>query len=121
MTLGLAQRQGDLLDEVTRFCGEAVGDDSVYGLLHRERDHLFPDAFFADLFTNRGRRSVPPSIVATVIVLQKLGGLSDREAVERFTYDARWRYAAGVGGWDCGPVGFAHTGAGGYARQAARL
>src|SRR5680860_399631 len=109
VTLGLAQRQGDLLDEVTRFCGEAVGDDSVYGLLHRERDHLFPDAFFADLFTNRGRRSVPPSIVATVIVLQKLGGLSDREAVERFTYDARWRYAAGVGGWDCGPVGFAHT------------
>src|SRR5680860_1500035 len=36
-------------------------------------------------------------------------GLSDREAVERFTYDARWRYAAGVGGWDSGPVSFAHT------------
>ncbi|MBW3578043.1 MAG: transposase [Actinobacteria bacterium] len=52
---------------------------------------------------------MPPSIVATVIVLQKLGGLSDREAVERFTYDARWRYAAGVGGWDRGPTGFAHT------------
>ena len=109
MTLGLAQRQGDLLDEVTRFCGEAVADDSVYALLHRERDNLFPDEFFADLFTSTGRRSVPPSIVACVIVLQKLGGLSDREAVERFTYDARWRYAAGVGGWEHGPTGFAHT------------
>jgi len=43
-------------------------------------------------------------------VLQRLEGLSDREAVERFTFDARWRYAAGVGGYDCGGWGrFAHT------------
>ncbi len=109
MTLGLAQRQGDLLDEVMRFCDDAVAEDSVYALLHRERDNLFGDVFFADLFTSRGRRSVPPSIVACVMVLQKLGGLSDREAVDRFTYDARWHYAAGVGGWDQGPTGFAHT------------
>jgi hypothetical protein len=34
------------------------------------------------------------------MVLQRLGGLSDREAVERFTFDARWRYAAGLGGYD---------------------
>ncbi|WP_406045307.1 transposase [Micromonospora sp. NBC_00898] len=57
-----------------------------------------------------GRRSVPPSVVATVMVLQRLEGLSDREAVDRFMFDARWRYAAGVGGWDgAGRVGFAHT------------
>src|SRR6476660_2253820 len=44
------------------------------------------------------------------MVLQRLEGLSDREAVERFRFDARWRYAAGVGGWDgAGPTGFAHT------------
>jgi hypothetical protein len=62
------------------------------------------------LFAADGRRSVPPSVVATVMVLQRLEGLSDREAAERFTFDVRWRYAAGVGGWD-GPhrVGFAHT------------
>jgi hypothetical protein len=64
VTLGLAQRQGDLLDEVMRFCDDAVAEDSVYALLHRERDNLFGDEFFADLFTSRGRRSVPPSIVA---------------------------------------------------------
>jgi hypothetical protein len=109
VTLGQVERQGDLLDPVMRFCAEAVGDDSVYGLLHRERDRLFPDELFADLFTDRGRRSVPPSIVACVMVLQKLGGLSDREAAERFTFDARWRYAAGVGDWDEAPTGFAHT------------
>jgi hypothetical protein len=110
MTLGLAQRQGDLLDEVTRFCEEALPEASVYGLLHRERDRLFPDELFADLFAGRGRRCVPPSVVATVMVLQRLEGLSDREAVERYTFDARWRYAAGVGGYGSGGWGrFAHT------------
>ena len=110
MTLGLAERQGDLLDDVRRFCDEVVPPSSVYALLHRERDRLFPDELFADLFRDRGRRSVPPSVVATVMVLQRLEGLSDREAVERYTFDARWRYAAGVGGYDCGGWGrFAHT------------
>jgi hypothetical protein len=78
--------------------------------LHREREGLFPDEEFADLFDERGRRSVPPSVVATVMVLQRLEGLSDREAVERFCFDTRWRYAAGVGGYDTSAWrSFAHT------------
>jgi len=110
MTLGVAERQGGLFDDVTRFCAETLAENSVYGVLARERDRLFPDELFTDLFASTGRRSVPPSVVATVMVLQRLDGLSDREAVERFTFDARWRYAAGVGGyggdgWDR----FAHT------------
>jgi len=110
VTLGVAERQGDLLDEVVRHCDQAVPDGSVYALLHRERDNLFPDGMFADLFTSSGRRSVPPSIVAVVMVLQKLGGLSDREACDRFAFDVRWRYACGVGGWDAGQRwAFAHT------------
>ena len=110
MTLGLAERQGDLFDDVKRFCDEALAETSVYVVLHRERDRLFPDEMFADLFSDRGRRSVPPSVVATVMVLQRLEGLSDREAVERYTFDARWRYAAGVGGYDTAGWGrFAHT------------
>ena len=110
MTLGLADRQGDLLDDVKRFCDETLAESSIYAVLHRERDRLFPDGLFADLFSERGRRSVPPSVVATVMVLQRLEGLSDREAAERYTFDARWRYAAGVGGYDTTGWGrFAHT------------
>jgi len=110
MTLGSAPRQGDLLDDITRFCDAALRADSIYAFLHRERDRLFPDEFFADLFAVRGRRCVPPSVVATVMVLQRLEGLSDREAVERFTFDSRWRYAAGVGGYDGeGRWSFVHT------------
>ena len=76
-------------------------------VLHRECFGLFPDEMFADLFTDVGRRSVPPTIVAVVMVLQRLEGLSDREAVERFAFDARWKYAAG--GLDFDYPGFAHT------------
>jgi hypothetical protein len=44
------------------------------------------------------------------MVLQRLEGLSDREAVERYSFDARWRYAAGAGSYDCaGWTSFAHT------------
>jgi hypothetical protein len=106
----MADRQGDLLDDVTRFCDEALPETSIYSVLHRERDRLFPDAMFADLFKDTGRRSVPPSVVATVMVLQRLEGASDRDAVERYAFDARWRYAAGVGGYDgTGWDRFAHT------------
>jgi hypothetical protein len=110
MSLGLAERQGNLLDDLDRFCDEALAEGSIYAVLHRERDKLFPDEFFADLFSDKGRRSVPPSVVAVVMVLQRLAGLSDREAVEHYAFDARWRYAAGVGGYGSGGWGsFAHT------------
>ena len=110
MALGHACHQLDPDDPVVTFCRDALAERSIYAFLHRERDHLFPDAMFSDLFVRGGRPSVPPSVVATVMVLQRLEGLSDREAVDRFRFDVRWRYAAGVGGWDGGgPVGFVHT------------
>ncbi len=106
----MAGRQPSVLNDMDRFCDEALAENSIYALLHRERDRLFPDEMFADLFSVKGRRGVPPSVVATVMVLQRLEGLSDREAVERYSFDARWRYAAGVGSYDCGGWGsFAHT------------
>ncbi len=108
--MGRVDHQGDLFDEVSRFCEESLPENSIYRFLARERDRLFPDELFADLFDARGRRSVPPSVVAVVMVLQRLGGLSDREAVERYAFDARWRYAGGVGGYGGGGWGgFAHT------------
>ncbi len=79
----MADRQGSLLNDMEQFCERALSEQSIYALLHRERERLFPDEFFADLFSDRGRRSVPPSVVATVMVLQRLEGLSDREAVDR--------------------------------------
>ena len=107
MSLGLAPTQGDLLRSTVNYCEGRVGEDSIYAVLHRECFDLFPDAVFADLFTDVGRRSVPPMIVAVVMVLQRIEGLSDREAVDRFAFDARWKYAAG--GLDFDYPGFVHT------------
>ena len=89
------------------FCEPLVAPGSIYGLLHRECHRLFPDEMFADLFCDVGRRCVPPTIVAVVMVLQRLEGCSDREAVERFQFDLRWKYAAG--GLDFDYPGFVHT------------
>ena len=45
---------------------------------------------FADLFMSaNGRPSVPADVVASVIVLQSLQGLSDREAIEALRCDLR--------------------------------
>ena len=106
MSLGLTPTQANVFT-TTSFCDGRVAPDSIYGLLHRECFRLFPDQLFADLFREVGRRSVPPMIVAVVMVLQRIEGCSDREAVDRFTYDARWKYAAGGLGFDY--PGFAHT------------
>ena len=82
MTLGTTPRQGDLFRSTVPFCAGRVPEDSIYSVLHREGFGLFPDSLFADLFTDVGRRCVPPMIVATVMVLQRVEGLSDR-AVSR--------------------------------------
>jgi hypothetical protein len=116
VTLGRSPSQADLLRTTGSYCQGRVSPGSIYGVLHRECFRLFPDEMFADLFTDVGRRSVPPMIVAVVMMLQRIEGCSDREAVDRFAFDLRWKYAAGgldfdypglciPCWWICSPVG----------------
>jgi hypothetical protein len=107
MSLGQAPKQGDMWRSTSAYCEASLSPTSIYSLLHRECHRLFPDEAFADLFRDIGRRSIPPRIVAVVMVLQRIEGLSDREAVERFRFDVRWKYAAG--GLDFEQPGFVHT------------
>lgn len=52
---------------------------------------------FKDLFpTRRGRPSVPADVVATVMLLQSLEGLSDCDAIMALCTDLRWKVAAGL-------------------------
>jgi hypothetical protein len=107
MTAGTTPKQADLWRGTAAVCEGRVGQQSIWAVLYREGDRLFADRLFADLFAEVGRRSVPPRIVATVMVLQRLQGLSDREAVEAFSFDARWKYACGGLAFDY--PGFSHT------------
>jgi hypothetical protein len=101
VTLGRADHQGDLFDEVVRFCEESLPENSIYGFLARSGIGCFLMRCSPTCSLTRVGGRVPPSVVATVMTLQRLDGLSDREAVDRYAFDARWRYAAGVGGYAC--------------------
>ena len=86
---GESSPQRDVLD-VESLAGHLLPAGSVFGFLAEHRQRLFPDELFADLFpSGRGRPSIPAGVVASVIVLQSLHGLSDREAVDALTFDLR--------------------------------
>jgi hypothetical protein len=86
----------ELLDAAA-LCRHLVRGGSVYAFLANHRKDLFPDELFADLFpSGRGRPSVPADQVATVMVLQVLEGLSDREAAQRLACNIAWKVAAGL-------------------------
>jgi len=85
-----------LLD-VESVAGHLLKPGSVFAFLAGHRRELFPDGMFADLFpSGRGRPSVPADVMATVIMLQALQGLSDSETVDAVTFDLRWKAACGL-------------------------
>ncbi len=95
MVQGEADRQRDLFD-VEAIAGHLLPEGSVFAFLAAHRSGLFPAEMFADLFgSGRGRPSIPGEVIASVIVLQALHGLTDREAAEALTFDLRWKAACG--------------------------
>jgi hypothetical protein len=93
---GASDPQRELMDAAA-LVGHLVRPGTVYALLAEHRHRLFPDELFTDLFkSGRGRPSVPADVIATVMVLQSLEGLSDRDAVEALRSDLRWKVAAGL-------------------------
>ena len=105
MSLGLTPRGGGLWGG-TGFVADRVEQDSIFVVLNRDGDRLFPDESFADLFSSMGRKCIPPRVVFTVMVLQRYFGLSDREAVDAFEFDMRWKFACEL---DMEYPGFVHT------------
>ena len=93
---GRSVDQPELLDAAS-VAGHLVEAGSVFALLAAHRRVLFPEAMFADLFpSGRGRPSVPVDVAASVLVLQALHGLSDREAMAALRTDLRWKVACGL-------------------------
>ena len=76
---------------------DLVGKDTFYGLLASLRGQLFRDADFAELYClDNGRVSVPPSLLATALLLQTHDKVSDAEAKARADFDIRWKVALGI-------------------------
>ena len=96
MTMGTSEAHDDIFRSVRELCDAAVGERSVFRLLAEQGHLLFPDEMFADLYSSRGRRSIGPRVMATVMVLQRFEGLSDSEAVDRLHFDLRYKWACGL-------------------------
>lgn len=93
---GRADDQRELLDAES-VAGHLLKSDSMFAFLAAHRGELFPEEMFADLFpSRRGRPSVPAEVMASVITLQALHGLSDNETVDAVTFDLRWKAACGL-------------------------
>ena len=83
--------------DAASWCRHLVPDGSVYAFLADHRHELFPPELFADLVVQgRSHPSVPTQVVATVMVLQALEGLSDREAISALRRDIVWKVACGL-------------------------
>jgi hypothetical protein len=94
--LGKRLAQWGLFEADTLY-GEFVGKRTFYGYLASQRRELFRDEDFAQLYCpNNGRPSVPPSLLATALVLQAYDGVSDDEATRRAAFDLQWKVALSV-------------------------
>ena len=83
--------------EADRLYLDHVGRDTFYGLLASLRGRLFRDADFAEFYCpDNGRDSVPPSLLATALLLQTHDMVSDAEAKARADFDLRWKVALGI-------------------------
>jgi hypothetical protein len=89
-----ADRQ--LLDAAA-LVGHLVPAGSMFAFLAAHRGEVFPAELFADLFpAGTGRPSLPGEVAASVLVLQALHDLSDRDAVAAVRCDIRWKVACGL-------------------------
>ena len=93
---GHSESNPELLDAAA-LCRQLVPDGSVEAFLADHRHDLFPDEMFEDLFpSGRGRPSIPADVVASVMVLQALEGLSDRDAARALRDRISWKVACGL-------------------------
>src|SRR6266516_2405672 len=99
---GRSDPNRELLDAAA-LCRQLVPEGSVEAFLADHRHELFPDELFGDLFpSGRVRPSVPADVMATVMVLQSLEGLSDRDAATALRTNIAWKVAAGLALDDAG-------------------
>lgn len=93
---GVERVDRELLD-AEALVGHLVPAGSMFAFLAERRLDVFPDGEFEDLFpSGKGRPSIPASVMASVLVLQTLHDLSDRETAEAARCDLRWKVATGM-------------------------
>ena len=69
-------------------------EGSFFALLAEHGNRIVRDQDFVECYAERmGRPSIPPSLLAKVLLLQHRTGVSDEEAMECVRWDLRWKAA----------------------------
>jgi transposase len=90
--LSVTDRQRGFFDAA--WCSDLLPEESIYSLLVQHGDRIVRDEDFADCYSERrGRPSIPPSLLAKVLLLAYRDGLSDERAMEAVRFDLRWKVA----------------------------
>lgn len=72
-------------------------EGSFFALLAEHGDRIVRDQDFAECYPSRmGRPSIPPSLLAKVMLMQHRTGVSDEQAMECVRWDLRWKIALGL-------------------------
>lgn len=72
-------------------------EGSLFALLAEHGDRIVRDEDFAECYSERmGRPSIPPSVLAKVLLLAYRCGLSDEQAMESVAWDLRWKVTLGL-------------------------
>src|SRR3954451_1779735 len=76
------------------WCSGLLPERSIYALLAEHGDRIVRDEDFAECYSaSTGRPSIPPSLLARVLLLAYRDGLSDERALEALRFDLRWKVA----------------------------
>jgi transposase len=72
-------------------------EGSFFALLAEHGGRIVNDRDFVDCYADGvGRPSIPPSLLAKVLLLQYRTGVSDEQAMEAIAWDLRWKIALGL-------------------------
>lgn len=72
-------------------------EGSFFQLLAEHGERIVRDEDFAECYSQRmGRPSIPPSLLAKILLLEYRCGLSDEAAMEALQWDLRWKVALGL-------------------------
>lgn len=94
----MRKRSGQLgMLEADNLYLDSVGRDTFFGFLAAKRGTPFSDEESPDLCClDNGRTSLPPSLLATALLLQTYDKVSDEETKARADFDIRWKVACGI-------------------------
>lgn len=106
--LGTVDRQGSLLGVDSLLAPLFEGDDnSFYARLAACGDEVISDEDFTTCYSaDRGRPSIPPSLLMKAVLCQIREDVSDREAARRAAKDLDWKRALGL---QADEIPFHHT------------